>query len=190
MKQDNAPIRQEKRYNHITIGLHYSSDAKWHMIQALDWNQNGFNFYSDCEITEQELLLRKGIMKFRGQIVWRRKNEDDTVILELMLNEALFKQIKNMATSRETAHRIANLIRTDGKIEEKKKLLAHAGAGFGSNEDIAAKITAFRKSHPTWRYGVRIDAAEWNHIVSVALETSAVILSLEKVGQSLSGINA
>lgn len=190
MKPASATIRQEKRYSHITIGLHYSLNETWHMIQALDWNQHGFNFYSDCEIPEQALCFRKGVAKFTGKIVWHRRNEDDAIICELMINDALFKQIKKLATSLDTAHRIANLIRTSGKIEEKKKLLAHAGTGFGTDDEIAARIAAYKQHHPSWRYGVRVDAAEWSHIVSVALETSSVILALEKVGQSLSGINA
>lgn len=187
MKPDNAPIRQEKRYSHITIGLQYRNGDAWHTIQALDWHQRGFNFYSDSAISEPTIRFRKGILHFDGIMLWHRKNEDDALICERLLNEALFKQIKTLAATRETAHRIANLIRTGGKIAEKKKLLAHSGMEFGTEEEIAEKIASFKKKYPVWRYGIKTEAAEWQHIVAVALETSSVVLALERVNQRLSG---
>ncbi len=54
---------------------------------------------------------------------------------------------------------------------------------FGTEEEIAEKIASFKKKYPVWRYGIKTEAAEWQHIVAVALETSSVVLALERVNQ-------
>ncbi|MBI5740895.1 MAG: hypothetical protein HZA16_09250 [Nitrospirae bacterium] len=54
-------IRRKKRYSHIYIGLKVRVNGTLEPIKALDWNEDGFNFYIDRGIDEAGLMFKKGI---------------------------------------------------------------------------------------------------------------------------------
>ena len=76
--QDQS-ARVEDRHSHIGIRLGYWVDGQWEYLEAHGWNEVGFNFYSACENQDRAMLLRRGLARFNGTIVWRTINTDDAV---------------------------------------------------------------------------------------------------------------
>jgi len=70
--------------------------GEWKRIKALDWNEDGFNFFADDETTDPQIMFKKGAYQFSGEIVWRRRNDDNAIILEMLLNTFLSEQLKKL----------------------------------------------------------------------------------------------
>ena len=186
---DSVSIRRKKRYNHVPISLRIQIGDEWKWIKALDWNESGFNFYLDREIPDQPVGFKKSLLSFQGNIVWNRKNSDDSIIMEMILNTLLYDQLKKQGhLVKDSARRTINLIRTEGRIDEKIKLLITLGVNDFSYRDAEALINNHKKSFPMYRYGIRFDSAEWKDIVKHGLEISSSALIMDNIREELPGL--
>jgi hypothetical protein len=186
---DELPIRRRKRYNHVMINLMVKTGSLWKRIRAADWNEGGFNFILDQDITEKIPIFRKGAVQFSGEIVWSHKKTDDALHMEMVLNALILNRLKQLAQDKEMARRIIKLIRTPGRIDEKKKLLKIADNSQTTDADLEALWQKERTGHLLYRYGVKTESSEWNEIIQYTLETTDVLLKLGKVEEGLSGLS-
>ena len=178
-------VRRKKRYSHIYITLNVKIGFKWKQIKALDWNEEGFNFFIEDEISYSNLLFKKGQTKFASQIKWCRKCDDKTFNLGMMLNTFLYEELNKLDSNNKTFDRIVKLIRADGMIEEKKNILAALNPEINGSE-IDRRIREQKQNPLIYRYGMRVSSPEWTEIAKYALEASSVVDAIDKVGKGLS----
>jgi hypothetical protein len=178
LSHDQDPVaRNEDRHSHISIRLQCRVDDKWERLEALGWNEVGFNFFFPHELDGPVLRLKRGLTHFDGKIVWSSLNTSDEVVVEAIVNELIFKRAKNSST--DLRHRLLKLIRVSGMHTEKIKVLASLGVDVTS--DMMATLLAKRKrEQPLFHYGVQVQSDAWSAIVASALSISSVIISLEK----------
>ena len=175
-------MRGNVRYNHITIGLRCHLAGKWRAIRAHDWNTVGFNFYSDVEIGAQSVLFKQGAEIFEGELLWSSLCTDDEINLAMVLNKHLYKFASTVAHQEGLHARLLRLIRSPGKIDEKRQVLTALGSSLDDTQ--LRDMILGRQEFSMFRYGTRIDAPAWTRIVEQALSVSAVVLSLEKVTEA------
>ncbi len=179
--------RKKARYSHIYITLKVSTGKDWHLIKAVDWHDEGFNFIIHHKFDEKELLFRKGINKFKGNIQWTRKNAHYSDMLEMVLNTMLFEELEKMDNKKDIYYRIINLIRSSELIEEKKRLLLSLNHQITDDEtEMLAKN--HHEENPLYRYGVKVKSKEWAGITEYALEASSVVCELDKISKNLSAL--
>jgi len=181
-------IRRKKRYSHINIGLKVEINETWEPIKALDWNEEGFNFYIDRNIDIDNVMFKKGIERFSGTVVWRRIINNDHVILEIILNRFLFEELGKIDLGFDNYRRIIKLIRTQGKQEEKEKLLI-ALKGSSIVKNAISTMEKYKMEKSLYRYGVKIVSEEWAKIVRYVLKTSSVVQALDNIEKELSRIS-
>jgi hypothetical protein len=159
--------------------------SDWTWIKALDWNEDGFNFIIDQELNCLNALFKKGLYKFEGFIMWGKRMDDEGVIMETILNTILFQEVEKISQNEQIVQRILNLIRTEGKIEEKEKVLSSLNR-IVTDDEAERMVKKHLSEEPSFRYGVRVESQEWAEVVKHSLETSSVILTFDKIGKELS----
>lgn len=173
----DTDTRQDKRYNHIFIKLKINLNEDWRPIKALDWNEKGFNFYLDHKLkhTQAEVLFKKAAVIFPGSVIWSCRNDDEELIMETILNSMLFSQLKkHHDILRDSVHRIIGLLRSQGLIDEKIKMLSHLGVHGLSQDTVRLMVEGHKKEYPAYRYGISAESAEWGEIVRQASEEAAI----------------
>jgi hypothetical protein len=188
-QKEEIPFRRKKRYNHVTINLMIHVKGQWRRIRAADWNEIGFNFILDQELTEEFPLFKKGAMEFNGQIVWSHQRVEESAQMEMILNNLIIGRLNQLARDKEMAKRIIRLIRSPGLIDQKKGLLRLADGLPQNDEELEDLCRKERLDHHFFRYGVKIDSSEWVEIVKQTLEASDVLLKLGKLGEGLSNLS-
>jgi hypothetical protein len=181
-------IKRKKRYSHIYIGLQVQIHNKWEQIKALDWHEEGLNFYIDHDIDTNDLLFKKGLDRFSGTIAWRRVINDEHVLLEMILNRFLVDELDKMDTNDANYQRILKLIRTHGKQEEKEKLLILM-KGMSIVKDALSILEKYKIEKSLYRFGVKIVSDKWTKIVDYALKTSSVVQVLDNIEKEISKIS-
>jgi hypothetical protein len=181
-------IKRKKRYSHIYIGLQIQINDTWEQIKALDWHEEGLNFYLDHNIDTNDLLFKKGLDRFPGTIVWRRVIKDEHVLLEMILNRFLVDELDKMDTNDVNYQRILKLIRTHGKQEEKEKLLILM-KGMSIVKDALSILEKYKIEKSLYRFGVKIISEKWTKIVDYALKTSSVVQVLDNIEKEISKIS-
>ncbi len=182
----SAPVRREKRFDHVTIGLKYNVSNIW--IKAHSWNERGFNFFLDSELNEENPDFKKGKYQFQATIRWGYKCDNEAFIRETVLNKLLFNCLDKLTLKSDLQQRIVALCRAMGKIEEKQKLLTALDVVL-SDDILNGLIQEHLHKKPLYRYGVSIEPQEaWSAIVRQSLDISAPVISLENIGQALHGI--
>ncbi|MCE5312203.1 MAG: hypothetical protein LLF86_03525 [Nitrospiraceae bacterium] len=187
-KKSDAGIRRKKRYNHVSISVKIKTESGWEEVKALDWNEDGFNFFINRELADKTQTFRKSVKPFDAEVRWGYKNDDQNVILELILNGLLFEQIKNRQADREMSRLVLEISRQQSRILEKMRLLETLGYEV-DDDKLLEMIAKYRAENPLFRYGVRVESAEWKHIVTETLKISSVVMDLDNVGRALSGFN-
>jgi len=177
--------RRKKRYSHIYIGLRVRINETWEPVKALDWNEDGFNFYIDRGIDNDSVMFKKGVVQFPGTIVWKRLIRDDYGVIEMILNRFLIEELAKIDPDSDTYRRIMRLIRMQEKPEEKEKLLI-ALKGVSVIEDAVSLAEEHKMENSLFRYGIKVVSEEWAGIVRYALETSSVVQVLDNIGKELS----
>jgi len=183
--KNKISLRRKNRHSHIFITLNIKIGFQWKPIKALDWNESGFNFIIEDEIPYSNILFKKGQAKFAGEVIWSRRSDDREFNLEMMLNTFLYKEINRRDGDKNTFARIVKLIRTEGMIDEKKKILAALNPDIHETE-INRRMSGQKQDSSAYRYGVRVSAQEWADIVKYALEASSVVDAIDKVGRGIS----
>ena len=180
------PVRRKNRYFHASINLMVMVDEKWKRIKAADWTEEGFNFFLDQDLKGENAFFRKGNLQFSGKVMWRRKGVDDALLTEVGLNTLIINRLKQLTEDRVMAKRIIRLIRSPGRIEEKKRLLSTMSSLEMINSEVKALVEEEKSSRPVHRFGVRTEALEWKKIVQDTLKTTEVVLILDKLEKKLS----
>ena len=184
-EKNQISLRRKKRYSHIYISLNIKIGFQWKQIKALDWNEDGFNFFIEDEIPYSNILFKKGQAKFAGQVRWSRRSDDRKFNFEMMLNTCLYEEINRLDGNKNTFDRVVKMIRTEGMIEEKKKILAALNPDIHESE-INRRISRNKEDSSAYRYGVTVSAQEWADIVKYALQASSVVDAIDKVGRGIS----
>lgn len=185
MSDNKLYLRRKKRFNHIYITLSIKIGFQWKRIKALDWNEDGFNFFIDHEISYLNVLFKKGQDKFAGQVMWSRQSGDRECNREMVLNTLLYEEIDGMSEKDSTFERIVKMIRTEGLISEKKRILLALNPDIHETE-IERRIRKHEQDSSGYRYGVKVSSQEWADIARYALEASAVVDAMDKVGKGIS----
>jgi len=185
--QEHAHLkaRRKQRHCHVYVTLRVLVNGRWHRTRALDWNEDGFNFYLQDSISEGCLRFKKDLREFSGIIVWRVKNDDDGVILEKIINNLIFGRLKQISSDTSTLQRIFKMIRTVGMLEGKKKLLALAGLSI-TEKELQALTDRYKSANPLYRYGVKVDAPEWTDIVKFTLQAASPAQAMDELVKELS----
>ncbi|MBN2655286.1 MAG: hypothetical protein JXR79_09290 [Nitrospirae bacterium] len=187
-KSGDSVTRRKKRYNHVNISIRIKNGDAWEEVKALDWNEDGFNFYINRELNEKTQTFKKSLKNFEAEVRWGYKNDDQNVILELLLNKILFDQLKICSPDRALTERVLDLSRQQSRILEKMRQLE--SMGYEIDDDyLLSQIEKYRAENPIFRYGVKVDSDVWKHIVEETLKISSVVMDLDKLGRSISGIN-
>lgn len=184
--QDGLSIaRNDDRHSHIGIRLQYRADDHWQPIEALGWNEVGFNFYNAQDIAQPLLELRRGLTRFAAAIVWRARDASDDVLMAMVVNELIFKRAKEVVNDAALQTRLLKLIRFSGMVAEKRKILDSLGATNITDTRIAELMAHKKLEPPMYHYGVKVQSEAWVAIVQSALSVSSVLVSLEKWSDSL-----
>lgn len=177
-------LRNTTRHSHIDIRLHVRVNGKWERIEAMGWNEIGFNFFLMHDLTEATLDLKRSLTRFSGTIVWRARNTLDEVVMAALVNEMIFAQAKHVANNQTLHQRLMKLMRTPGMLAEKRKILASLGLDL-SDTTMAAMLHKRKQERPIFQYGVKVESEAWGSIVKEALKVSSVVISLEKWSDAL-----
>jgi len=189
MQQEDLTIRRKKRYNHVAINLRIQIGSEWRRIKANDWNEVGFNFYLDFHLQDSKALFSKGASHFPGEIVWRYKNEDDSIVLEMILNRLLTEHIRKAVKDKASIRRVLALMREKGRVDEKMSVLSLLGMSM-SDEDKALLIRNSKEEYPFYRYGVKVEAKKWIDVVEATLEATSVLEVLAQMRADLDHIKS
>lgn len=184
-KNNRTAVRKKYRCSHIYISLSVKIGFQWKQIKALDWNEDGFNFFIDEKIPYSNILFKKGQSKFAGQIMWSRSCDDLTFNYEMMLNALLYEEMDKFDANTSTVERLLNLIRAEGMIDEKKKILSALNPSSDDNE-INRRLTERELCASGYRYGVKVQSQDWTDAVKYALEASSAINAMDQVSEGLS----
>lgn len=184
IKSTPTSLRNATRHSHIGIRLQLHAHEQWERIEALGWNEVGFNFFHIEDIHEPSLQLKRSLTRFAGTIVWRARSSLDDVILAALVNELIFAQANDMTDNQLLHSRLMNLIRAPGMLAEKRKILASLGLTLTDTE-IEALIQQRKQDRPIYQFGVKVDSEAWRSLVKNALSISSVVISLEKWSSSL-----
>lgn len=179
--------RSITRYNHITVRLQYRHGDKWRFLQAREWSQQGFNFFSEDTLDSAVLPLKRGLAHFDAHIVWRARPSSDDAILGTLINELIYKRAQQALNDAAMQARLLKLIRVDGMVPEKRKILASLGLPV-SDEKLASMVAKRRLDHPLYLYGVKVNSEIWLDQITQALSVSSVVLSMEQWTKSLKGL--
>jgi hypothetical protein len=167
----NFSARKVERFSHVYISLLLNLNNETKMIKALDWNNSGFNFFLDEKIEAKELVFKKDLKEFTGRVVWGIKNDDDSTILEMIINDKLLKHLEQKEEKKEDLIRVFKMVRSVGVLEKKKDLLSTFGIKLTIN-DIGKEMNFYIKKNSLYRYGIESNSGEWNEICEQTLKTS------------------
>lgn len=182
--QDTS-TRQVDRHDHICVRLQVLMHEKWATVEALGWNEAGFNFFHAEHLHGDGLQLKRGFSQFTGTIVWRSSHASDEVMHATLVNELLYLRAKEVVGDAALQARLLRLIRVSGMVPEKRKVLASLGLDVSDAkmEDIVAQR---RFDRPMCHYGVKVASEVWTSAVHRALSLSSVVMQLEEWSESLS----
>ena len=167
----NFSARKVERFSHVYISLLLNFNNETKMVKALDWSKSGFNFFLEDKIEAKEMVFKKNLKEFTGRVVWGIKNDDDSTILEMIINDKLLKHLEQQEEKKENLMRVFKTVRSVGVLEKKKDLLSTFGIKLTIN-DIAKEMNYYIKKNSLYRYGIESDAEEWKEICNQTLETS------------------
>lgn len=167
----NFSARKVERFSHVYISLLLNLNNETKMIKALDWNNSGFNFFLDEKIEAKELVFKKELKEVTGRVVWGIKNDDDSTILEMVINDKLLKHLEQQEEKKENLISVFKMVRSVGVLEKKKDLLSTFGIKLTIN-DIEKEMDYYIKKNPLYRYGIEPDAEGWEEICEQTLKTA------------------
>jgi hypothetical protein len=176
--------RADQRYNHITVRLQYQHFGQWRFAQAREWSETGFNFFCEDALECATLPLKRGLSHFDGQIVWRSRPADEQAMLGTLINELIYKRAQQTVNDAALQARLLRLIRVDGMVPEKRRILGSLGLVL-SDDKLAALLATRQRERPLFHYGVRVVSDLWQAHTAQALSLSSVVLSMTQWSQTL-----
>jgi len=164
-------VRKEERFSHVYISLVLKRGEGSRTIRALDWNEIGFNFFLEEKIEEKELVFKKEQKTFTGRAVWGLKNDDDSTILEMIINNKLLKHLEQSEAKNKNLLRVFKMIRSVGLLDKKKDLLSLFGIKLTIN-DIDKEMDLYKKENSLYRYGIELESEDWAEVCEQTLKTA------------------
>ena len=177
--------RHVQRHNQISIRLHYRLEADWHRVEAQQWNERGFCFFHTHALNANSVAFKRSLQHFEGEIVWTRTCQDEALVTEMLLNEAIHRQADRVSTQAEMQQRLLRLMRVQGMVEAKQRVLASLG-GMPDAAKWQHQIQQ-RMQEALFQSGVRVASPVWSAVVVDALALGGVVQDLERWSGSLGG---
>jgi len=177
--------RHVQRHNQISIRLHYRFDADWHRLEAQQWNERGFCFFHTHALQAGPVAFKRSLQHFEGDIVWTRACQDEAQVTEMLLNEAIHRHADRLSHPPETQQRLLRLMRVQGMVEAKQRVLTTLG-GMPDSSLWQQQIRQ-RMQEALFQSGVRVASTTWSAVVAEALSLGAVVQDLERWSGSLGG---
>lgn len=180
------PARRDvPRHNQISIRLHLALEGVWHRIEAVQWSDRGFCFLHAQPLERGRLAFKRSLQHFDGELVWTRERHDVAQVTEMLLNEAIHAQANRMVDQPETQQRLLRLMRVQGMVDAKERVLNASGA----MPDAARwqQLLQQRTQQALFQTGVRVNHAAWSAVVADALTLGGVVQDLERWSGSFQG---
>lgn len=172
-------MRTDDRHQHIGLRLRLRVGAYWEQVEALDWNQVGFNFYSAHTLDDATLEFKRGLVRFDGHIAWRAANTDPALVRTVLVNELLYQKVRETTHNPQLHERLVQLIRAEGLLAEKRKALTTLGLNM-TDARLDALVLERQSAQPLYRYGVQVESQAWRGFVDSAQQLTAVVEALDK----------
>lgn len=179
VEDPNSISRNDDRHSHIGIRLQYRMNDKWEHVEALGWNEVGFNFYHAHALQDPALEMRRGLTRFNGLVAWYSLNTSDDVVLATVVNRLLYARANEVVNNPPLHTRLLKLLRVPNMVVEKVKILSTLGPPI-SDTKMAELVAQQKLEHPMYHYGVKVQSDDWRAIVKSALSVSSVLVSLDK----------
>lgn len=170
--------RHGPRHNQISIRLQGLWDGVWQPVDAQQWNDSGFLFFHAQQLLPGAVLFKRSLQHFEGELVWSKALSDEAVVLEMLLNGAIQTQSQKLQAQPETQQRLLNLMRVQGMVEAKHKVLSALG-GQLSPDQWQVRVQE-RLQKPLYQSGVRVDSPAWVAVVKDALSMGEIVQDLER----------
>ena len=169
MQEEQLRARRKKRHSRPPIPVWLQVQNEWRPIQALDWNEDGFNFYLSYTLEKGAVLIFKNDdVQCSGTVVWVLQHDNDSVITEMLLNNLIFNRIIKKTDNKDTIRRIFAMVRSLGVVEGKQKLLELFGIHI-SDDELTAMVADYKAASEMYRYGVKIESPPWAAFVRQTL---------------------
>jgi len=163
--------RSRERFSHVYISLYLKQEDDLKPVQALDWNEAGFNFFLDEKIAQKEIVFKKELKTFTGKVVWNIKNDDDNTLLEMIINNKILSRLEQYEGDRENLLRIFKMVRSVGLLEKKQDVLSVLGVKLTINE-LDQEMNLYQERNPLYRYGVEVVSEDWKDICAETLRNA------------------
>lgn len=177
------PARRDvQRHNQISIRLHLAIEGVWHRIEAGQWSDGGFCFLHAQPLERGRLAFKRSLQHFGGELVWSRERHDAAQATEMLLNEAIHQQANRLAAQPETQQRLLRLIRVQGMVDAKERVLTALGAM--PDADRWKLLLQQRTQQALFQTGVRVNDPAWRSVVAEAMTLGGVVQDLERWSSS------
>lgn len=190
MATDSAQpqARGPQRHKHLSIRLRLLRvpPAQWEVVQAWEWNARGFNFRCPHELPLGEYTFARALARFVGTLVWQSDHADEQELRDALINQWLYDKARQAASDPALHTRLLRLLRENTLQAQKLQALAAMGVDT-SEQRMQASISAYQREHPQYRYGVKVQSAEWEAVVAGAQGLSDTVQALEQWSQRLGG---
>jgi hypothetical protein len=173
------------RHNQISIRLHLALDGVWHRIEAGQWSEGGFCFLHAQPLARGRLAFKRSLQHFDGELVWTRERHDVAQVTEMLLNEAIHAQANRMVDQPETQQRLLRLMRVQGMVDAKARVLTALGAM--PDAPRWQQLVQQRTQQALFQTGVRVDHPAWRAVVADAVRLGGVVQDLERWSGSFQG---
>lgn len=170
--------RHGPRHNQISIRLQGQWDGVWQPVDAQQWNGSGFLFFHAQAVQPGLVTFKRSLQHFEGELVWTKALSDEAVVLEMLLNGAIQAQSQKLQAQPETQQRLLNLMRVQGMVEAKHKVLSALGGQL--SPDQWQERVQERLQKPLYQSGVRVDSPAWVAVVKDALSMGEIVQDLER----------
>ncbi len=168
-EKENIDIRRIPRHSYTSIRLRVKIGQDWVWINAMDWNESGFNFSLNHEFKESTLFFKEWMSQFSGDVIWRNAKFDTAFYAEALLNGLIFNLLEKSSKNEISFDDLFQLIRSRGNMSEKMRMLNSLGVEM-SEEKLKSMIDQHELTILKYRYGVKVDSEEWIKIVKSTLK--------------------
>lgn len=182
--RSDTPARVLARYSHISIRLQLAVPQGWEYVQAIGWNEVGFNFHCARELPEPLLAFKRDLLHFEGTVAWSAPNADEAVVQEAIVNELIYKLASEVSADAQLHARLLRLIRVSARVPDKCRILASLGLAL-DDARLAQLVAKRMGERPLYQYGVRVQSEVWAAVVDKALNMSSAVLALENWSKAL-----
>ncbi len=100
----DSSARHQNRHSHIGIRLGHRVAGVWETVEALGWNQAGFNYFTSHAVVDSPMELKRGLTRFEGTVMWTAINTDDAIVLNALINTHIYQRAQEVVSSNPDGH--------------------------------------------------------------------------------------